>query len=92
MPSIRRARRQDGAWLRDSNEDILKYWMPLLIARRKGNALKSTFLAVHEPYERHPFIKKIYANDNTFYVETKDYTDVHLFGWLSHPEKFVKNI
>ena len=41
MPSVRRAG--------DRNAELLDYWMPLVMARHKGEDLESNFLAVHEP-------------------------------------------
>jgi len=80
IPSIRRARKRDGKWIRDNEEDKMKYWMPLLIANRSGENLKSSFLTVHEPYEQEPFIKSITRSDGALIIETGEFTDVHLFG------------
>jgi hypothetical protein len=80
IPSIRRARKREGKWMRDNDEDKMKYWMPLLIANRSGENLKSSFLTVHEPYEHEPFIKSISRSEGALIVETGEFTDVHLFG------------
>ncbi|MGD8239651.1 MAG: hypothetical protein PVH68_13915, partial [Armatimonadota bacterium] len=50
-PSIRRAE-EDDARLDD-------FLMPVLVARRSGEDLASTFVAVHEPFTDEPFIKAV---------------------------------
>lgn len=72
IPSVRRAK--------ENNSKNLDFWMPLIIARRKGKKLKSTFLAVHEPYSDAPFITEIFKDDDALIVKTADFTDVHLFN------------
>ncbi len=48
-PRIRQANRDDAR--------IYDYWMPQLVARRSGPApLSNTFVAVHEPFARQPFL------------------------------------
>ena len=50
-PSIRRA-----------NEDESKlddFTMPVIVARRRGQDLPSTFVAIHEPFRKHPFITRV---------------------------------
>ena len=70
IPSIRQAG--------DRNQDLLRYWMPLVICRRKGSDLTSRFLAVHEPYRGEPFIEAVRQEGPVLIVETQDFTDVHL--------------
>ncbi len=50
-PSIRRAE-EDDAKLDD-------FLMPVVVARRSGEDLASTFVAVHEPFSDEPFIKSV---------------------------------
>ena len=51
-PQIRPAKENDG--------DLPKHWRPSLVVQRSGDAkLASTFVAVHEPFLRAPFIKSI---------------------------------
>ncbi len=71
-PSIRRAG--------DRNAELLDYWMPLVMARRKGEDLESRFLAVHEPYQGTPFITSVSREGQALVVKTAEFTDVHLLG------------
>lgn len=71
MPSIRQAHEIQGK--------VMDYWMPVVIARRRGANLKSEFLAVHEPYMGEPFITSIKRSHGALIVRTKHFTDVHLF-------------
>ncbi|MSS71338.1 MAG: hypothetical protein EXS64_07595 [Candidatus Latescibacteria bacterium] len=50
-PSIRRAEEDDGK--------VDDFTMPMLIARRAGKGLESTYLTVLEPFDGHPFIDKV---------------------------------
>jgi hypothetical protein len=77
IPSIRRAL--------EANTDRLKYWMPMIIARRTGENLESEFLAVHEPYVGQPVIRDINRKDAALVVRTEAFTDVHLFGEIDGP-------
>ncbi len=52
-PSIRRAKEDDARL-----EDFL---MPIVVARRSGEGLASTFVAVHEPFSEQPFISEARA-------------------------------
>jgi len=52
-PSIRRAKEDDAKL-----EDFL---MPIVVARRSGDDLASTFVAVHEPFTDEPFISEVRA-------------------------------
>ena len=52
-PSIRRAKEDDAKL-----EDFL---MPIVVARRSGEDLASTFVAVHEPFTDEPFISEVRA-------------------------------
>ncbi len=72
MPSIRRAG--------DRNAELLDYWMPLVMARHKGENLESNFLAVHEPYQGAPFITSVSREGRALVVKTPGFTDVHLLG------------
>ena len=72
IPSIRRAG--------DRNQELLRYWMPLMICRRKGEDLASRFLAVHEPYRGGPFIEEVVQEGPVLIAKAQGFTDVHLFG------------
>lgn len=50
-PSLRRAEEDDGK--------VDDFTMPMLIARRAGKGLESTYLTVLEPFDEHPFIDKV---------------------------------
>ena len=80
IPSIRQAHEIQGK--------VMDYWMPIVIARRRrGDNLRSTFLAVHEPYEGQPFIKSIERQNGALVVRSKDFADVHLFYEGSGPHE-----
>ncbi|MDP6778274.1 MAG: heparinase II/III family protein [Candidatus Latescibacteria bacterium] len=72
IPSIRQAG--------DRNHELLRYWMPLVICRRQGEDLASRFLAVHEPYRGGSFVDAVRRDGSALIVETRGFTDVHLFG------------
>ncbi len=51
-PSARRAKRE--------NSEVFNYWMPQLVVRRRGDApLRTTFVAVEEPFVGKPFIQAV---------------------------------
>ena len=51
-PQIRPAKETDG--------NLPKHWRPSLVIQRKGgDGLASTFVAVHEPFLRQPFIRSV---------------------------------
>ena len=79
IPSIRRCRTMIEGRNRERTDKAMNFWMPIVIARRKGKSLDSTFLAVHEPYADEPFIKSIYREGKALIVETENCKDVHLF-------------
>ncbi|GAH70887.1 unnamed protein product, partial [marine sediment metagenome] len=82
MPSVRRAK--------EKNDRIYDYYMPLVIARRKGKKLKSRFLAVHEPYREKPFIESLRLKKNVLIVRSENFTDYHFFNNASLKEKAAK--
>jgi hypothetical protein len=52
-PSIRRAKEDDSK--------LADFLMPLVVARRSGEDLASTFVAMHEPFGDEPFITQVRA-------------------------------
>lgn len=51
-PSARRAKRE--------NSQVFNFWMPQLVVRRQGDApLRTTFVAVEEPFAGKPFIQAV---------------------------------
>jgi hypothetical protein len=88
IPSVRRAQEVDAK--------TLDYWMPLVICRRSLRAdpgtsgetmrsqetagLRSTFLAVHEPFRGEPQLHDIRGEKGALVIEAGGYRDVHLFG------------
>ena len=75
IPSLRKAGTR--------NDELLDYWMPLLVARRTGTDVESAFLAVHEPYRERPFLDSVEYRDGALLVTFGSVTDVHLFGQSS---------
>ncbi len=88
VPSIRRARRLEKRRYVEINDEIMDFWMPVVIARRTlepgmsraNGQLESVFTAVYEPYTREPFIDGISRDGNAVIVKSGRYTDIHLWG------------
>ena len=80
IPSVRRAT-EDSSRVHD-------FWMPVLLARREGKDLQSTFAAVHQAYaagdEQYDVARLAVESTDSWavgvVVRGKDFTDYHLCG------------